>query len=488
MKTIIFKIVSKSLLITLVLTAITLPACKDRGSSLDPSSRFSEGGPSRVRELGVYSGNIRVGDITFSYREGTWDNTTPVKELTEKIHLRLSFRGDEFEMSSEGRSWIDGDLVLLGGETEIQFGIGGWKTRTVRTAPGVYQREQFTGGSTSREKVYVTDEIILTDVLALYLHRDPGEVGQTRTMKIFNMTLGQELPFTSVYNGETEDGRSFTVKYWGMEEKLWLDENGMVSREEMALGVLAREPGKREVLGALPLEQVLSQTAVPASGIPEDLGSLSRAVFTIEGSFRPPPDTVWQTVKASEDRATVTVLAPDVPPRPERVPDKGQFSSDTFGLDLDSPRIRKLAEEITEGLVDPWEKALAINTWVYDNLGKSMRECFSALQVLETGEGECQSHSLLAASLCRNAGIPARFVYGVVYLPDRDAFLFHTWVDVHVGEWIPMDPTLGNFPAGVDHLVLATGGYRDQFKLFPFIMGQGGWRISFAAEGSKAEN
>ena len=71
---------------------------------------------------------------------------------------------------------------------------------------------------------------------------------------------------------------------------------------------------------------------------------------------------------------------------------------------------------------------------------------------------------------------------GVVYLPDRDAFLFHTWVDVHVGEWIPMDPTLGNFPAGVDHLVLATGGYRDQFKLFPFIMGQGGWRISMAGD------
>jgi hypothetical protein len=43
-----------------------------------------------------------------------------------------------------------------------------------------------------------------------------------------------------------------------------------------------------------------------------------------------------------------------------------------------------------------------------------------------------------------------------------------------------MDPTLGNFPAGVDHLTLAVGGYQDQFRMFPFIMGKGGWRIRMA--------
>ncbi len=133
--------------------------------------------------------------------------------------------------------------------------------------------------------------------------------------------------------------------------------------------------------------------------------------------------------------------------------------------------------KITGSLEDPWEKALAIGRWVNSEIGKSMRECFSALQVLQTGEGECQSHSLLTVSLCRAAGLPARFVYGVVYLPDRGAYGFHTWVQVHVGDWVPIDPTLGNFPAGVDHLTLAVGGYQDQFRLFPYIMGQGGWRI-----------
>ena len=460
--------------------------CRDKKAVFDPASRFSDPGSLQLRELGVYSGNIRVGDITFTARDGKWDRTIPVREFTEAIDLRLSFRGDQFEMSSEGRSWVDDELGLLGTESEIQFGLGGWKTSIVKTGPGVYQREQVTGGSASREKVEVPENAILSDVLPLYLLRNPGQVGEIRSMKVYNLTLGQDLPFTSVYNGETADGNSFTVKYWGMEEKIWLDDEGMISREEMALGVVARQPGEREILGALPLEQVLSQTAVPATGIPDDLGNRSQAEIIIEGSFRRPPDTRWQTVQMGEDRAVITLHAPRVPLPEARGDVKVAAPKDTFGLDLDSPRIKELAGKITEGIQDPWDKALAVNKWVYENLGKSMRECFSALQVLETGEGECQSHSLLAVSLCRTAGLPARFVYGVVYLPDRDAFLFHTWVEVHVGEWIPMDPTLGNFPAGVDHLALAVGGYRDQFKLFPFIMGQGGWRISMTESSAES--
>jgi transglutaminase-like putative cysteine protease len=175
-------------------------------------------------------------------------------------------------------------------------------------------------------------------------------------------------------------------------------------------------------------------------------------------------------------------MKPRVPGPDQRLPDRDLIKGDSFGLDLDSSRIRDLSQKIAGSREDPWEKAVAIGRWVNQEIGKSMRECFSALQVLETGEGECQSHSLLTVSLCRAAGLPARFAYGVVYLPDRGVFGFHTWVEVHVGEWIPMDPTLGNFPAGVDHITLAAGGYQDQFRLFPYIMGKGGWRIRYSEQ------
>jgi hypothetical protein len=294
------------------------------------------------------------------------------------------------------------------------------------------------------------------------------------------MSLGQEFPLTWTFEGETERGRLFSVTYWGMEERIWLDADGMVVREEMLLGVQARAPSADERTGSLSLESVLSATAVPAIGIPEDLADREEVTLYMEGAFRQPHAGEWQVVRMEGDRAFVRLSRPTVGPPEERETAPGITPSDTFALDLDSARIRDLSSRITEGVTDPWEKTLAIVRWVHGNLGKSMRESFSAVQVLEAGEGECQSHSLLTVALCRAAGLPCRFAYGVVYMPARGAYLFHTWVEVHVGAWIPLDPTLGDFPAGVDHLTLAVGGFRDQFRIFPYIVGNAGWRISLA--------
>jgi hypothetical protein len=294
------------------------------------------------------------------------------------------------------------------------------------------------------------------------------------------MNLGQELAFTWSYGGQTPWGRLFTVTYWGMEEKIWLDSGGMVTREEMLFGVQARAPDGKETRGSLALESVLAGTAVPAVGVPGNLVDMEEASLVMEGTFMTPPETRWQEVRVDGDRAIVRLSRPTVGPPGKREADPTKMPSDEASLDLDSPEIIDLAARVTKGVTDPWEKALAIARWVNLNLRKNMRESFSALQVLETGEGECQSHSLLAVALCRVSGLPARFAYGVVYMPDRGSFLFHTWLEVYAGEWIPLDPTLGVFPSGVDHLTLAVGSYRDQFRIFPFIVGRGGWRITFA--------
>ena len=195
-----------------------------------------------------------------------------------------------------------------------------------------------------------------------------------------------------------------------------------------------------------PLEKVFAQTAVPARDIPRDIGSRRRVVLRLNGAITPPPVTSWQTVTGEKGQIVVNLKRPQVPPEKIRIQRKKALGNDNFGLDLKSSRIVELAEDITMHLDDPWEKAQAVGRWVFTNLGKSMRECFSALDVLDAREGECQSHSILTIALCRAAGIPARFVYGVVYMPESDAYLYHTWVEAYAGEWIPMDPTLGSFP------------------------------------------
>ena len=469
---------SRVLVVVVVLLAVA--GCRDRSAIGDFADRFTPSDEEKVRELGIYTGKDRVGDLRLSRMNGDWQGAGPVVKLSETIHLRLSFRGDQFSISSSQTSYVSEDMDLIAGVGAMDFGAGSWETRVLKVDDGVYEREQVTAGSRNRDRVRVPEGVLVSDVLPLYFENLEVEKYAKLKLEVFNMTLGQEFPLTIEYRGASENGRLYAVTYWGMEERIWIDAAGMVIREDLLLGVNARIPEGKEQIGHLPLETILSQTAVPAVKIPADLGERDEAVIVLQGSFRPPPEGRWQRVSVAGDRATVTLIKPAIPSPDYRQPDMDLMPNDVFGLDLDSPRIKELARKITGSLEDPWEKALAIGRWVNSEIGKSMIESFSALQVLQTGEGECQSHSLLTVSLFRAAGLPARFAYGVVYLPDREVFGFHTWVQVYVGDWIPMDPTLGNFPAGVDHLTLAVGGYQDQFRLFPYIMGKGGWRIRMA--------
>ncbi len=463
-----------------VIVLLTVAGCRDRSAIGDLADSFKPSGEEQVRELGIYSGKDRVGDLRLGRMNGNWQGEGQVVQLSERVHLRLSFRGDRFSVTSSQSSWVGEEMDLMASIGSMDFGAGSWETRVLKVGEGIFEREQVIAGSRTRDRLSVPAGILISDVLPLYLENAQLEKHAKLKFGVFNMTLGQEFPLTLEFRGTTENGRLYAVTYWGMEEKLWIDDSGMVIREDMALGIEARPPEGNEQSGFLALETILSVTAVPGVGIPRGLGERDEAVVVLEGSFRKPPEGRWQRVSASADGTVVTLTKPTIPSRDLRQPDMTLMPDDVLGLDLDSPRIRELSMKITGSLEDPWEKALAIGRWVNSEIGKSMRECFSALQVLQTGEGECQSHSLLTVSLCRAAGLPARFAYGVVYLPDREAYGFHTWVQVHVGDWVPIDPTLGNFPAGVDHLTLAVGGYQDQFRLFPFIMGKGGWRIRMA--------
>jgi hypothetical protein len=395
----------------------------------------------------------------------------------EEVTMNLSFRGDPFVVSSEQNAYIGTSMTLLGSMSTISFGAGTWEVWAVRSEDGTYRRTEKAGGSTRTGKVSIPESAYPAELLHRLLERFDGPEGTVRQYDIYNMTLEQILPLTITYRGEVNGGRRFTAGFWGMEEDITLDPEGMVMSESMSLGIQARPRGDNERTGSLPLERLLATTSVPARGVPADIALRKSVRYRIEGSFTPPPDTLWQVSRREGDAVIMDISRPVPGSGTGDLPGK---DIDTMGLDLDSPRIKELAAEITAGIDDPWQKVSAIAGWVYDKLGKSMRECFTATEALEAGEGECQTHSILTVSLLRSAGIPARFAYGVVYLPgERDSFFFHTWVEAGVDKWIPVDPTLGSIPAGVDHITLKSGSYRDQFTLFPYILDKAGWRVVF---------
>jgi transglutaminase superfamily protein len=109
-----------------------------------------------------------------------------------------------------------------------------------------------------------------------------------------------------------------------------------------------------------------------------------------------------------------------------------------------------------------------LNTWVHRSLTKRITFGIpSALQVLRARSGDCNEHTQLYVAMARAVGLPARVATGLAYI-DRK-FYYHAWPEVFVGEWIAVDPTLGQFPADAAHLRFAVGGLGRQIDLLRLI-------------------
>ncbi len=81
-----------------------------------------------------------------------------------------------------------------------------------------------------------------------------------------------------------------------------------------------------------------------------------------------------------------------------------------------------------------------------------------AAEALALGRGVCQDHAHLFASVCRLAGIPARYVSGYFHTGESSV-ASHAWADAWLGAergWFSIDVTHGTV-AGPQHCRLAVG-------------------------------
>ena len=90
-------------------------------------------------------------------------------------------------------------------------------------------------------------------------------------------------------------------------------------------------------------------------------------------------------------------------------------------------------------------------------LADTVDDSGGALAALQKQSGNCQSHAKLYTALARAAGIPTRFVSGLVS-QDGKGFLYHSWAESWLdGRWVAVDPTFGQLPADPTHLALFEG-------------------------------
>jgi len=137
-------------------------------------------------------------------------------------------------------------------------------------------------------------------------------------------------------------------------------------------------------------------------------------------------------------------------------------------IQSDHPEIADLVTSIKGGNRSALRLARRLHDWVYKNIEKRPTMGMpSALDVLASRQGDCNEHAVLMAALCRAAGIPARVAAGIVYM--RGRFYYHAWNELYLNEWVPVDATLGQFPADVTHVKFVQGDMEDQLMVLNLI-------------------
>jgi hypothetical protein len=129
-------------------------------------------------------------------------------------------------------------------------------------------------------------------------------------------------------------------------------------------------------------------------------------------------------------------------------------------IESEHKEIAAAAGQATADTAAPKERLHALYELVHALPHDSAAGAQSARECLLQNKGSALGKSRLLTALCRNTGIPARVMAGLVLTAGRQKEL-HYWVEAWVNEhWLPMCPTFGHFglvdfPA--DYLVLLIG-------------------------------
>jgi len=192
------------------------------------------------------------------------------------------------------------------------------------------------------------------------------------------------------------------------------------------------------------------------------------------GDFALPPAYPRQQCERSDAAGNVTcVISTEIVNAPEHAPRAGDYLEHTPIIPTGHPTMSRLAEDITRGLDGPTSRIRALTAWVHDNIEGEAVDVFTALDVLEKRKAECQGQSFLYTSLARSLNIPTRVVNGLVYYPQLNGFVYHTWAESWDGyAWHSVDPTFGQAPADATHIRLLDGSNVADLSPFMQIMGQ----------------
>jgi hypothetical protein len=449
---------------------------------LKPAGRSVSARPLRPSDtwMGIYlADGSRIGFVN--------TNTTPdIREgqvgaaLSVTAKLRLSLFSQPAEIFLSGSAWVPQERGVSAFDFQVRSAEH--KMRIAATlADGQLDGTIYTGGEVIPLRFSVSKDLLVSGAMGTTTLNVPAlEVNEEILIDTFDpMTfsvgkarvkcVGEE---TIEAAGESVKTKVVTTTLGGVTSKAWIAENDEIVRAETPFGFSLRKLTPQEALS--PVEggvssDLLRAVAIHPTGLKPFRGAARmRLRFSDIGTDHHPPTDDVQTAAGNEytiTRGTAPGVVDHVEPGFE-----GDLVSDVF-IQASHPKVQEIAGRVVGTETDIWKRAERIYEWVYGNIKKmSVFSIPSALEVLETREGDCNEHTVLCTALGRAAGIPTRIAIGLVWSENPSAFYYHAWPEVRVGgRWIWMDPTLGQAPADATHIKLLNGPIETWPQVLPYI-------------------
>jgi hypothetical protein len=343
------------------------------------------------------------------------------------------------------------------------------------------------GNKVFRKVTDVSEDVNLSNSLTPLMYLPDLEPGTTYTVDILDplsfATNKAKVQITGMepfeYEGNSVDAYVVETVYQGITYKAWVSEGGEVLKETTPLGwTLVRED--RKVASDFSAEasafrhDVAKLVAVPSDvriTDPESTKTMEAYITGIDLDFLRLEGTSQRLLNSKTGLVVMTVTdqdkkqSPSIPITDESL---AEFLKATLFIQSDDENIQKLARKIVGDETNSLAAAELINQWLFENIAKKVTFSLpSAVEVLESREGDCNEHTTLFVALARALGLPAKIAIGLVY--HKGHFYYHAWPEVYVGKWIAMDPTLGQLRADATHIKLLEGELDQQAKLMQVI-------------------
>ncbi|UCG16402.1 MAG: serine hydrolase [Phycisphaerales bacterium] len=190
-------------------------------------------------------------------------------------------------------------------------------------------------------------------------------------------------------------------------------------------------------------------SAEPAGAVVAPNGHPQRTIYfeqTIVDPSKPP-------VFTAEFEFVTYGYCPDLDPAKVRPYDRDaalfqEYTAERPPHIVFTPEVRRIVADVAGDEPNPLLRAKKLFRWENDNIRYCSEMEYSTIanisdKALTSGKGDCGVQGLLFITLCRAAGIPARWQSG--WESEPNAWNMHDWAEFYIEPWgwLPADPSYG---------------------------------------------